>query len=183
MMVNFRESTVDAPAAHALLSEYFASRAETFPAAMGIYKTTLPDPARFVHGNGIFLVVEDVDLAGEPADVGCGGIRRLPSAAERGVTEPDNTEPDNTGPKTAEPVTVFEVKHLWLKPYLRGRGFGRLLLAELEQRARALGATRLVLDTNASLEAAAGLYRASGYLEIEPYNDNPNATHWFGKTL
>jgi ribosomal protein S18 acetylase RimI-like enzyme len=173
MMVNFRESPVDAPAAHALLSEYFASRAETFPATMGIYKTTLPDPARFVGGNGVFLVVEDVDLAGEPADVGCGGIRRLPPASERGIVEP----------AAAEPLTVFEVKHLWLKPYLRGRGFGRLLLAELEQRARVFGATRLVLDTNASLEAAAGLYRSSGYLDMEPYNDNPNATHWFGKTL
>jgi ribosomal protein S18 acetylase RimI-like enzyme len=145
---------------------------------MGIYKTTLPDPARFLGGNGVFLVVEDVDLEGDPADVGCGGIRRLPSAAERGVTEPTVTDPT-----VAEPGAVFEVKHLWLKPYLRGRGFGRLLLAELERRARVLGATSLVLDTNASLEAAAGLYRSSGYVEIEPYNDNPNATHWFGKTL
>jgi ribosomal protein S18 acetylase RimI-like enzyme len=173
MMVNFRESPVDAPAANDLLSEYFVARAETFPAAMGIYKTSLPDPARFVGGNGVFLVVEDVDLAGDPADVGCGGIRRLPPAAERGVPEP----------AVAEPGSVFEVKHLWLKPYLRGRGFGRLLLAELERRALVLGATRLVLDTNASLEAAAGLYRSSGYVEIEPYNDNPNATHWFGKEL
>jgi ribosomal protein S18 acetylase RimI-like enzyme len=172
-MVSFRESPVDAPAANALLSEYFASRAETFPVAMGIYKTALPDPARFLGRNGLFLVVEDVDLEGDPADVGCGGIRRLPSAAERGVVEP----------AAAEPGTVFEVKHLWLKPYLRGRGFGRLLLAELEQRSHTFGATRLVLDTNASLEAAAGLYRSSGYREIEPYNDNPNATHWFGKTL
>jgi hypothetical protein len=32
-----------------------------------------------------------------------------------------------------------------------------------------------VLDTNATLEAAQGLYRSSGYLEVAPYNDNPNA--------
>ena len=40
-----------------------------------------------------------------------------------------------------------------------------------------------VLDTNATLEAAQALYRSSGYGEIEPYNDNPNATHWFRKEL
>ena len=41
----------------------------------------------------------------------------------------------------------------------------------------------LVLDTNASLEAAGGLYRSSGYVDIEPYNANPNATNWYGKRV
>jgi hypothetical protein len=40
-----------------------------------------------------------------------------------------------------------------------------------------------VLDTNESLEAAAGLYRTHGYESIQPYNDNPNATDWFRKPL
>jgi ribosomal protein S18 acetylase RimI-like enzyme len=66
---------------------------------------------------------------------------------------------------------------------VRGLGLGRALLAELQRRARGLGAQRLVLDTNDSLTAAAGLYRSSGFDEIEPYNDNPNATRWFAKTL
>jgi ribosomal protein S18 acetylase RimI-like enzyme len=163
-MVDFRESAVDAPSAHALLAEYFAARAESFPVEMGSYHTTFPDPAQFVGDRGVFLVVEDVDLSGEPADVGCGGIRRIT------VAEP------------AEAVTM-EIKHLWLKPYLRGRGLGRVLLTELERRAREFGATEIVLDTNASLEAAGGLYRSSGYVDIEPYNDNPNATNWFGKKV
>ena len=103
-------------------------------------------------------------IADEPADVGCGGIRRIASGP--------------TG------LPRLEIKHLWLKPYLRGRGFGRVLLTELERRAADdFGAGEIVLDTNASLEAAGGLYRSSGYVEIEPYNDNPNATHWFGKTV
>ena len=75
----------------------------------------------------------------------------------------------------------FEVKHLWLAPEGRGRGEGRRLLQELERRAVAFGAEEIVLDTNASLEAAGGLYRSSGYVDIEPYNANPNATHWYGK--
>ena len=75
------------------------------------------------------------------------------------------------------------MKHLWLAPAGRGRGEGRRLLADLERRARELGAEEIVLDTNASLEAAGGLYRSTGYTEIEPYNANPNATHWYGKRL
>ncbi|TPW94776.1 PadR family transcriptional regulator, partial [Schumannella luteola] len=45
------------------------------------------------------------------------------------------------------------------------------------------GATEAVLDTNANLTAAGSLYRTSGYVEIPPYNDNPNATTWFRKEL
>ena len=41
----------------------------------------------------------------------------------------------------------------------------------------------VVLDTNATLEAAQSLYRSSGYAEIDAYNDNPNATHWFARSL
>jgi ribosomal protein S18 acetylase RimI-like enzyme len=175
-MVDFRESPVDAPSAHALLAEYFAVRAGTFPVEMGTYHTAFPDPTQFVGDRGVFLVVEDVDLSGEPADVGCGGIRRISLAAP--AEEPELADVF----KPAETHTM-EVKHLWLKPYLRGRGLGRVLLTELERRAREFGATQVVLDTNASLEAAGGLYRSSGYVEIAPYNDNPNATSWFGKSL
>ncbi|MGN6197954.1 GNAT family N-acetyltransferase, partial [Humibacter sp.] len=68
-------------------------------------------------------------------------------------------------------------------PSARGKGAGRALLAELERRALEFGARRLVLDTNESLEAAGNLYRTSGYVSIEPYNDNPNATHWYAKAV
>ena len=57
------------------------------------------------------------------------------------------------------------------------------LLTELRRAQSALGATEAVLDTNVALTAAGSLYRASGYVEIEPYNDNPNATLWFAKPL
>ena len=117
------------------------------------YVTTFPVPAQFVEPDGVFLLVE---VDGE--SVGCGGIRSLGNGR-------------------------FEVKHLWLRPSVQGRGLGRALLAELERRAVLLGATELVLDTNASLEAAGGLYRSSGYDDVEPYNDNPNATNWYRKVL
>ena len=117
------------------------------------YVTTFPSPADFTPPHGLFLAVE---LAA--AAVGCGGIRSLGDGR-------------------------FEVKHLWLQPRTQGRGLGRALLAELERRAIALGANELVLDTNSSLAAAGGLYRSSGYLDIAAYNDNPNATHWYAKSL
>jgi GNAT superfamily N-acetyltransferase len=166
-MVGFRDVSVTDPSAHELLREYLTSRAETFPADQGTYVTTFPDPAEFVPPRGIFVVVEGEDLAGDAADVGCGGLRRL--------ALPDSDDDS--------PLVRFEVKHLWLQPHTRGLGYGRALLAELERRARELGATQLVLDTNASLTAAGGLYRSSGFVAIEPYNSNPNATTWFGKTL
>jgi ribosomal protein S18 acetylase RimI-like enzyme len=120
----------------------------------GEYRRAAVDPAAFEPPNGQFLVVfTDDDIA-----VGCGGVRMI-------------------GPDRAE------IKHLWLDPSTRGRGWGRTLLTELEARAVGFGARVVVLDTNATLEAAQGLYRTSGYDEIDPYNDNPNATHWFGKSL
>lgn len=118
------------------------------------YITFRPDPARFTPPAGAFVVVESD--AGEP--VGCGGVRMLTP-------------------------TRGEIKHLWVRPAFRGTGLGRALLAELERRARELGATEAVLDTNARLEAAQALYRSTGYADVPPYNDNPNATHWFRKPL
>ena len=70
---------VDSPSVRALLTEYFQLRAESFPPAMGDYTVTLPDPAYFTRPDGVFIVVEDADLAGDAADVGCGGVRRIPS--------------------------------------------------------------------------------------------------------
>lgn len=153
MAPDFTEASVDSPAARELLTEYFAERISGFDTTAGSYRVTHPDPAAFVSPRGAFLVVEE---DGEP--VGCGGVRMLDA-------------------KRAE------IKHLYLRGSTRGRGFGRMLLAELEDRARALGATIAVLDTNVTLTAAGGLYRAAGYSETEPYNDNPNATLWFRKDL
>ncbi|MEO7122822.1 MAG: GNAT family N-acetyltransferase [Lacisediminihabitans sp.] len=162
-MVGFRQALVTDTAAHALLAEYFGSRELGFPVAQGRYRPVYPAAEQFVPPRGVFLVVEGVDPAGAVADVGCGGIRKL----ESGHGEP----------------LRFEVKHLWLEPHTRGHGYGRALLLELERRAVEWGAEQLVLDTNDSLAAAAGLYRSSGFVTIAPYNHNPNATTWYAKDV
>ncbi|TDW29033.1 GNAT family N-acetyltransferase [Cryobacterium psychrophilum] len=154
----FTDVPVSDPRATALLTEYFGDRDLSFPVEQGKYRPTFPTPEQFVPPAGVFVLLIDADDA-----IGCGGIRRL------------GDTPDGT--------LRYEVKHLWLQPRTRGRGWGRLLLTELERRAAGFGATEVVLDTNASLESAAALYQRSGYVGIAPYNDNPNATNWYRKTL
>ncbi|TFC93808.1 GNAT family N-acetyltransferase [Cryobacterium sinapicolor] len=146
-----------------LLTQYFSDRESGFPAAQGRYRTTFPDPAQFLPPSGVFLLVSEQTGPAERAFVGCGGIRRLEDCPAEAVR--------------------FEIKHLWLQPQVRGHGWGQALLAELEQRARQFGADEVVLDTNASLTAAGALYARSGYESCAPYNDNPNATNWYRKSL
>jgi GNAT superfamily N-acetyltransferase len=53
----------------------------------------------------------------------------------------------------------------------------------VEARARALGVTRLRLDTNRALTNAIAMYRTMGWTAIPAYNDNPYAHHWFEKPV
>ena len=41
----------------------------------------------------------------------------------------------------------------------------------------------LRLETNQSLSEAINLYRSAGYSEVEAFNDEPHAHHWFEKIL
>ena len=49
--------------------------------------------------------------------------------------------------------------------------------------AQARGFTRIVLDTNGTLEEAIALYARAQYRRIARYNDNPYAQAWFAKDL
>ena len=80
----------------------------------------------------------------------------------------------------AEPA---ELARIWVSDRVRGLGLGRRLVEELERRAAAAGATAVRLDTNGALTEAIALYRSAGYREVEPFNDNPYAHHWFEKRL
>jgi ribosomal protein S18 acetylase RimI-like enzyme len=78
---------------------------------------------------------------------------------------------------------IGEIKRMWISPQARGLGVGRTLLAALERSAREASHRTVRLDSNASLSEALRLYRTAGYREIERFNDNPYAEHWFEKTL
>jgi GNAT superfamily N-acetyltransferase len=69
-----------------------------------------------------------------------------------------------------------ELKRMYVTPPARGRGLSRLVLAALEDRARDLGATRVVLETGQRQPEAIGLYTSSGYERIDGfghYRDAP----------
>lgn len=61
----------------------------------------------------------------------------------------------------------FEVAKMTVADAARGQGLGRRLLQHCIDRATALGASRLYLETNDSLAPALGLYRAMGFVDME----------------
>jgi ribosomal protein S18 acetylase RimI-like enzyme len=69
---------------------------------------------------------------------------------------------------------------MWVADSVRGLGIGRRLLSELESRA-GVGVVRL--ETNKALTEAISLYRSAGYREVDAFNDEPYAHHWFEKQL
>ena len=110
-------------------------------------------PADFAEPRGRFLLASL-----DESVVGCGGVRLLAPG-------------------------VAEVKRMYVDPAARGAGLARRLLAALEAAARDLGAGVVRLDTGRDMAPAVGLYRSSGYREIEDYNANPDAGWWFERRL
>jgi ketosteroid isomerase-like protein/GNAT superfamily N-acetyltransferase len=84
-----------------------------------------------------FLVARDR----RQAAVGCGALRPL----EKGVAE---------------------LKRMYVRPRMRGRGLGWVILAALEEEGRRLGFDLLRLETGDLQGEAMALYRAAGYREI-----------------
>ena len=73
------------------------------------------------------------------------------------------------------------LKRMWVSPDLRGLGLGRRLLTTLEAHAAEHGIHTIQLETNFALTEAIALYRAAGYVEVPPFNDEPNGDLWFEK--
>lgn len=88
----------------------------------------------------------------------CGALKRLPDGA-------------------------CEIKKMFVAPAARGQGVARVLLHELEDRARELGYTVARLDTGPQQPHARRLYESEGYREIANFNDNPLATYFAEKEL
>ncbi len=76
-----------------------------------------------------------------------------------------------------------EIKRMWISPEARGLGLGRRLLDTLEACARAGGSRVAHIETSAVSTEALSLYRSSGWLEVQQFNDEPFADHWFEKRL
>ena len=92
-------------------------------------------------------------------------------------------EPVGCGALKFHENAIGELKRMWVAPQVRGLGLGRRLLLALEHEAREAGMTILHLETNHTLTEAIELYMHSGYREVEAFNDEPYAQHWFEKRL
>jgi GNAT superfamily N-acetyltransferase len=97
-------------------------------------------------GHGAFLVLH---LHGEP--VGCGAVR------------------------TIEPG-VAELKRMFVKPVARNKKLGAVLVDNLEREARAVGATRLLLETALYLESAVRVYERAGFTPTEAWGEYVGST-------
>jgi GNAT superfamily N-acetyltransferase len=63
-------------------------------------------------------------------------------------------------------AAVAEIKRMRVHPRFQRRGFGRAVLARLEDCARQLGYSKLRLDTTVVQVAAQALYTGEGYCEV-----------------
>jgi GNAT superfamily N-acetyltransferase len=66
----------------------------------------------------------------------------------------------------ALPDGGFEVAKMAVAEPHKGRGLGRALMAACVDRAKAMGAPRLYLETNSQLAPALGLYRSFGFKDV-----------------
>ena len=78
---------------------------------------------------------------------------------------------------------VAEIKRMYVRPQARSRGVARALLVALEEAAVSLGYAAARLDTGPKQMHGLALYRSAGYVDVEPYNDNPFACFWGEKRL
>jgi GNAT superfamily N-acetyltransferase len=120
------------------------------------------DPARSISANDEEMTLPNellliANLLGAP--VGCGAL------------------------KVHFDTQIAEVKRMWVASDVRGLGLGRRLLERLSAEAASRGMVILRLETNRSLAEAKHLYERAGFVEVEPFNNEPYAHHWFQKDL
>jgi DNA-binding MarR family transcriptional regulator/GNAT superfamily N-acetyltransferase len=152
-MIHVRVESPRSAAARWCLRRYFIELGERFETGFDPARSIPAEADELTPPAGLLLLGR---LRGEP--VGCGALK-LHGAAPA------------------------ELKRMWVAPSVRGLGLGRRILGELEGRAREAGASIVRLETNRGLTEAIALYRASGYEEVDAFNDEPYADHWFEKRL
>ncbi|MGB8939683.1 MAG: GNAT family N-acetyltransferase [Streptomyces sp.] len=157
---------VDSPAAAALWRAYYTEVSDRYYLLHEGHRTAPEELEREVAAEtgdelrpptGVLFVAR---YGGEPA--GTAGVRLLGELK---------------GASTAE------LKRVFLREDMRGKGGAGLLLAAAEDAARALGAERIILDTRLDLVEARALYARHGYEESEPLTERMYAECWYAKKL
>lgn len=153
MNITIRPTDPNDPQALGCLRAYYAELDQTFPQGFDPGPITDDGMDQLRPPLGLFLLA----FQGETA-IGCVGLR-------------------------GDGTPTGEIKRLWVAPEARGLGLADALMAKAEAAARAIGMTRLVLDTSRHLPKAVAFYRKRGWAEIARYNDNPYAHHFFERLL
>ncbi len=151
--ISIAEADPRGEAALYCLGEYYAELGRRFARGFDVSLSRDPDATDMVRPCGAFLVATSDGLP-----VGCVALK-------------------GSGGDTAE------IKRLWISPAARGLGLGRRLMDAAEDSARSLAIDVLRLDTNSALPEALKLYRTSGWIEIDRFNDDPYPDHFFEKRL
>jgi DNA-binding MarR family transcriptional regulator/N-acetylglutamate synthase-like GNAT family acetyltransferase len=141
------------PEARYCLGEYYAELARRFKHGFDVARSRDPDADDMVRPRGAFIVAMSDGLP-----IGCVGLKG-------GDSE------------------IAEIKRLWVAPSARGLGLSRRLMAAAESAARELSIEVLRLDTNSALPEAGQLYRSSGWVEIDRFNDDPYPDLFFEKRV
>lgn len=68
---------------------------------------------------------------------------------------------------------ICEMKRLYIKPEIRRKGLGKLLVNAVIDEAMKIGYKKMRLDTVPKMKEAIDIYRKIGFKEITPYRKNP----------
>jgi GNAT superfamily N-acetyltransferase len=75
--------------------------------------------------------------------------------------------------KPLAPPRVAEIKRLFVRPQVRGKGVGKALVEAVIAVAQALGYGEIKLDTLPQMKGAIALYKSNGFVSIPPYGSHP----------
>jgi DNA-binding MarR family transcriptional regulator/GNAT superfamily N-acetyltransferase len=152
--VQIERTDPGAPTARYCLRSYFEELAHRFDGGFDPRQSITATDQEMRLPAGLLLVAV---LHGNP--VGCGAL------------------------KLHTDTQIAEIKRMWTSPELRGLGVGRRILDQLAEEAQARGMSTLRLETNRSLTEARKLYETSGFVEVQAFNNEIYAHHWFQRDL
>ena len=89
----------------------------------------------------------------------------------------DNGEAVACGALKRHPGGIGEVKRMYTRPSIEGRGVGGMLLERIEGLARKEGLMRLVLETGHKHPAAWRVYERAGFTRCGPVLDYPDTPY------
>ncbi len=142
------------PGARYCLRSYFEELARRFDTGFDPAQSISASDEEMTLPNGLLLLAS---TQGSP--MGCGALKLHPE------------------------TRIAEVKRMWVSPDVRGLGLGRRILERLAGEANVRGMEILRLETNRTLAEARRLYETAGFVEVEAFNTEQYAHHWFERNL